>query len=142
MFPETLEEKFIVHVAVGKKKIFSPFLQLMKVNVVTNSAQTTPTHRACLIYLTLLTTRLQCRYLMTYIILSFISSRLSTTKYRGCSPVSGYLVIRAELMSNSLCSGSLVTQYCSSWQPERRPAPYAFKFPSASLHTPNSTVYQ
>jgi len=47
----------------------------------------------------------------TYIIFVFTSSKLSATKYTGWSPFSGYFWTIASEMSNSLCSGSSVTQY-------------------------------
>ena len=78
----------------------------------------------------------------TYIILFFMSSKLSMTKYKGWSPSSGYLVTMATSISKSLCSGWSVMQYCSSWELERIPAPYAFSSPPSSRQTPNSTVYQ
>lgn len=47
----------------------------------------------------------------TYIIFVLTSSKLSATKYTGWSPFSGYFWTIASEMSNSLCSGSSVTQY-------------------------------
>lgn len=79
--------------------------------------------------------------ILSYIIFSLASSKLSASKYTGWYSVIGYFCSHVLDGSKGFTSAFPSKQYCSSPYEDSKPAPYALNS-LFSLHNPYSTVNQ